>query len=291
MEHLKAGSRATRFGPKEYFTGTVLQDPIDRGARARARARQPRHLSAGGADELAHAPAAARRSTCCRVSVASRPRAEGGRDPGRRHHLDSAGREALARCRSRYRDVPSSPSRKQTAPPLSIGSSRSPTGITARSPEPAGSGTAAAESLLVVSILSVEKTRGGRPVSRVLSPACGEGMAIHLGPRSPAASCGPPGKRAGDGPGRRSPRFPYLTLLPVGLAVPPPLPGARWALTPPFHLCRAGARQTVLCGAFPGVAPAGRYPAPCLREARTFLPARPLARPGGAAIRPSARVS
>lgn len=27
-----------------------------------------------------------------------------------------------------------------------------------------------------------------------------------------------------------------------------------------------------LCGAFPGVAPAGRYPAPCFRGARTFLP-------------------
>ena len=26
------------------------------------------------------------------------------------------------------------------------------------------------------------------------------------------------------------------------------------------------------CGTFPGVAPAGRYPAPCLRGARTFLP-------------------
>lgn len=28
MEHLKAGERPTRFGPKEYFTGTVLQDPV-----------------------------------------------------------------------------------------------------------------------------------------------------------------------------------------------------------------------------------------------------------------------
>jgi hypothetical protein len=32
---------------------------------------------------------------------------------------------------------------------------------------------------------------------------------------------------------------------------------------------RAG--QSLLCGAFPGVAPAGRYPAPCLHGARTFL--------------------
>ena len=32
-------------------------------------------------------------------------------------------------------------------------------------------------------------------------------------------------------------RSPYLALLPVGLAVPPPLPAARWSLTPPFHPC------------------------------------------------------
>ncbi len=31
------------------------------------------------------------------------------------------------------------------------------------------------------------------------------------------------------------------------------------------------ARRFAFCGAFPGVAPAGRYPAPCLRGARTFL--------------------
>ncbi len=30
-------------------------------------------------------------------------------------------------------------------------------------------------------------------------------------------------------------------------------------------------RRFAFCGAFPGVAPAGRYPAPCLRGARTFL--------------------
>jgi hypothetical protein len=30
-------------------------------------------------------------------------------------------------------------------------------------------------------------------------------------------------------------RGPYLALLPVGLALPPLLPAARWAFTPPFH--------------------------------------------------------
>src|SRR6185312_882307 len=34
------------------------------------------------------------------------------------------------------------------------------------------------------------------------------------------------------------PRRPYLVLLPVGFALPPPLPAARCALTAPFHPCR-----------------------------------------------------
>ena len=79
-----------------------------------------------------------------------------------------------------------------------------------------------------------------------------------------------------------STRGPYSALLRVGLAVPVLLPGPRWALTPPFHPHRGSGpaslagearppRQTLLCGAFPGVAPAGRYPAPFLHGVRTFL--------------------
>lgn len=54
-----------------------------------------------------------------------------------------------------------------------------------------------------------------------------------------------------------------------------PLPPAR---------CSETDRRCTFCGTFPGVAPAGRYPAPYLRGARTFLPP-----PKGqrAAIRPS----
>jgi hypothetical protein len=50
----------------------------------------------------------------------------------------------------------------------------------------------------------------------------------------------------------------YRTISPL----PPagPTNGTGWA------------RRYVFCGTFPGVAPAGRYPAPCLRGARTFLP-------------------
>src|SRR5215472_15093600 len=55
-----------------------------------------------------------------------------------------------------------------------------------------------------------------------------------------------PKHHANDGAGRwrenplgdRSPCRPYLVLLPVGFTVPLPLPGARCALTAPFHPCR-----------------------------------------------------
>ena len=92
--------------------------------------------------------------------------------------------------------------------------------------------------------------RGGWPVSRVLSrPKAG--MTIPLGPRSPAASSSQPGDRAGGGSAAEAAWSPYLTLLPAGLAVPPPLPGARCALAAPFHPCRGGPRRSVFCGAFP----------------------------------------
>ncbi len=122
-----------------------------------------------------------------------------------------------------------------------------------------------------------------RSVSRVLSrPKAG--MAIHLGRSSPSASRdrperrreGPPGGAGNADTACRS----YLVLLPVGFSLPPPLPAARCALTAPFHPYRPPPRRDaterawryVFCGTFPGVAPAGRYPAPYLRGARTFLP-------------------
>jgi hypothetical protein len=45
-------------------------------------------------------------------------------------------------------------------------------------------------------------------------------------------------------------------------------------------------RRFVLCGTFPGVAPAGRYPAPFVHGARTFLP-RDLSAVAGATVRPT----
>ena len=84
---------------------------------------------------------------------------------------------------------------------------------------------------------------------------------------------------------------PYSVLLPVWFAMPFPLPDTRCALTAPFHPYRAEAPKGeggrfVLCGTFPGVAPAGRYPAPYVDGARTFLP-RSLSTIAGAAVRPT----
>src|ERR1700709_1739325 len=46
------------------------------------------------------------------------------------------------------------------------------------------------------------------------------------------------------------------------------------------------AGRFVLCGTFPGVAPAGRYPAPYVDGARTFL-SRSLSASAGAAVQPT----
>ena len=45
----------------------------------------------------------------------------------------------------------------------------------------------------------------------------------------------------------------------------------RGALLPHRFTLAVHARRFDFCGAIPGVAPAGRYPAPCFRGARTFL--------------------
>ena len=104
-------------------------------------------------------------------------------------------------------------------------------------------------------------------------------------------------------PTRRCPRRPYSVLLPVGFAVPLPLPEARCALTAPFHPCGslAGVRGLFLCGTFPGLrracarfGPAGRYPAPHVHGARTFLSGPPFGigpkRPSGRLTRRDVRV-
>ena len=102
-------------------------------------------------------------------------------------------------------------------------------------------------------------------------------MAIHLGRPSPDASCVLPGRQLENLPsGAETPKCrPFAVLLPVGFTMPSPLPAMRCALTAPFHPYRQALRRCrryAFCCTFPGVAPAGRYPAPCFRGARTFLP-------------------
>jgi len=72
--------------------------------------------------------------------------------------------------------------------------------------------------------------------------------------------------------GLKSTGRPYSVLLPVGFTVPFPSPGTRCALTAPFHPYRPEGRRFAFCGTFPRLAPAGCYPAPRFRGARTFLP-------------------
>ena len=91
-------------------------------------------------------------------------------------------------------------------------------------------------------------------------------------------------------PRRTMARRPYSVLLPVGFTLPPTLPPARCALTAPFHpyppMSRGATAGGLLSVALiPGVAPAGHYPAPCFRGARTFL--SPIARE--ATVQPSDR--
>ena len=56
----------------------------------------------------------------------------------------------------------------------------------------------------------------------------------------------------------------YRTVSPLPCPLPLPSPQAGEG--------RVGKRRSVLCGTFPRLAPAGRYPAPFVHGARTFLP-------------------
>jgi len=96
-----------------------------------------------------------------------------------------------------------------------------------------------------------ESARGS--VSRVLSTQPKPRWAtIPLGRRLRAASSDQPGRQAGTRPGAEAPCHPYSVLLPVGFTMPPPSPGARCALTAPFHFSRGRSRRwSALCGTVP----------------------------------------
>jgi len=126
-----------------------------------------------------------------------------------------------------------------------------------------------------------------RPVSRVLSARAKHPRvtAIPLRRRLPSALSDPPGRpirtlipRLTPLARTRASRRPYSVLLPVGFALPPALPQARCALTAPFHPYRSclPKRDAANGGLFSvalslGLTPAGRYPAPYVHGARTFL--------------------
>src|SRR5262245_39927787 len=86
-----------------------------------------------------------------------------------------------------------------------------------------------------------------RPISRVLSGglplrdghSSGAPLARRLEQPTRAAAGIEPGTLGAHG-APNLPRRPYSVLLPVGFAVPPPLPEARCALTAPFHPCPCG---------------------------------------------------
>ena len=87
--------------------------------------------------------------------------------------------------------------------------------------------------------------------------------------QQPTRKSFPPKRGAGTG----DPRLPYSVLLRMGFTVPPPLPEGRCALTAPFHpYPPTSGGRSALCGTFPRVATAGRYPACCPSGVRTFLP-------------------
>ena len=65
---------------------------------------------------------------------------------------------------------------------------------------------------------------------------------------------------------------------PFTLTAPAPHPSASEGM--------GGARRSALCGTFPRLAPAGRYPAPYVHGARTFLPGH-LSVLAGAAVQPT----
>ena len=132
-----------------------------------------------------------------------------------------------------------------------------------------------------------------RSVSRVLSPAATPAHRRRGWPfiwdaryRTPRAT------NPGDGAESRLPSedgaSPLFGLAPGGVYRAAPVAGGAvrsYRTLSPLPAGFGARRRFAFCGTFPGVAPAGRYPAPILRGARTFLP------PAEAGRRPSDRLA
>jgi hypothetical protein len=108
----------------------------------------------------------------------------------------------------------------------------------------------AARRPLVARTIAASKPGKGarRPVSRVLSApfraldghSSGTRLATRLSRPTRATGRECPRVTASGSPLPPHAGRPYSVLLPVGFALPPPLPGARCALAAPFHPCRRG---------------------------------------------------
>ncbi len=126
----------------------------------------------------------------------------------------------------------------------------------------------------------------GWPIRRILSrgPRPPGRSFIWAGCHHPARAANP--DRGAETPCRRGGAQSLFGLASGGACRAPPVArGAVGSYPTVSPLPRANPGRSVLCGAFPRVSPAGRYPAPLLREVRTFLTAPK----GSATAWPSAR--
>ena len=130
-----------------------------------------------------------------------------------------------------------------------------------------------------------------RPVSRVLSMTVARHwMTIHLERPSPDASRDLPGWLGRKHPWARRPAPSLFGLAPGGVCPAAAVAGSAVRSCRTISPLRRGKPRSRynFCGTFPGVAPAGRYPAPCFHGARTFLH-RALSGLAAAVIRPAGR--
>ena len=97
-------------------------------------------------------------------------------------------------------------------------------------------------------------------------------MAIHLGRPLPDASSDLPERRPKDRPVRRTGRALLHGLAPGGVCPATTVTDGAVRSYRTLSPLPDRVGRFAFCGTFPGVAPAGRYPAPCLSGARTFLP-------------------
>jgi hypothetical protein len=129
-------------------------------------------------------------------------------------------------------------------------------------------------------------------------PAAKREMAIHLGRPLPDASRDRPGWRRGNPPEPEGSTIPTWSCsrwgLPCRCRYRPrgALLPHHFTLAAPSQPMAARGLAVCFCGTFPGVAPAGRYPAPYFHGARTFLPrlaAKVAIRPSGKRIKARSR--